>query len=69
MERVYMISSFRREVDELCALLGSYEGNSGNFLTTFRDNLLFASLGIFRDSGWDRQVVPKVGNKLPLLAA
>jgi hypothetical protein len=68
MERVYMISSFRREVDELCALLGSYEENSGNFLTTFRD-ILFASSRILRDSGWDRQVVPKIGKKLPLLVA
>jgi len=31
-----MISSFRREVDEICALLGPYAGSSGNFVTTFR---------------------------------
>jgi len=35
-----VISSFRREEDENCAVLGYYaEGSSGNFLPTFRENL------------------------------
>jgi hypothetical protein len=32
-------SSFRREVDEICALLGYHAAYSGNSLQTFRDNL------------------------------
>ena len=34
-----VISDFRREVDEICALLGCDAASSGNFLPTFRDNL------------------------------
>jgi len=34
-----MISGFRREVAENCALLGYYSASSGNFSPTFRDNL------------------------------
>jgi len=34
-----MISSFRREVDENCAVMGHYTASSGNFLQTFRVNL------------------------------
>jgi len=33
----YVISGFRREVDENCALLGYYAARSGNFSPTFRD--------------------------------
>ena len=42
-ECLCMISGFRREVDEICALLGYYVECSGNFLPTFRDNLSFPS--------------------------
>ena len=38
-----MISGFRREVDENCALLGYYAASSGNSLPTFRDNLSIPS--------------------------
>jgi hypothetical protein len=34
-----VISSFRHDVEEICALLGYYAAYSGNFLSTFRDNL------------------------------
>ena len=34
-----MISDFRREVNESCALLRYYAASSGNFLLTFRYNL------------------------------
>ena len=34
-----MVSNFRREVDENCALLGCYAASSGNFLPMFRDNI------------------------------
>jgi hypothetical protein len=35
----YIISGFRREADENCALLGYYAANSGDSLSTFRDDL------------------------------
>jgi hypothetical protein len=34
-----VISGFRREIDEICALLPYYAAYSGNYLETFRDNL------------------------------
>jgi len=34
-----VISGFRRDIDEICALLGHYAAYSGNFLPKFRDNL------------------------------
>jgi hypothetical protein len=42
---VWMISDFRREVAENCALLGYYAASSGNFLPTFRDNPSVPSSG------------------------
>jgi hypothetical protein len=33
------ISGFRRDVDEICALLGYYAASNGNHLPTFRDNV------------------------------
>jgi len=51
-------SGFRREVDESCALLGSYSASSGNFLPKFRDNFGPTLKGPQTD-----------GKKLPLLAA
>jgi hypothetical protein len=35
---VSVISGFRRQVDDSCALHGYYADSSGNFLPTFRDN-------------------------------
>jgi len=35
----FLISGCRRDVDEICALLGYYAAYSGNFSTTFRDKL------------------------------
>jgi hypothetical protein len=37
--RICVISGFRREVDENCALLGCYAAGGGNSLATFRHNL------------------------------
>jgi hypothetical protein len=34
------ISGFRRDIDEICGLLGYYAVSSGNPLPTFRDNVL-----------------------------
>ena len=36
---VFAISGLRREVDEICALLGYYAAYSDNSLPTFRDKL------------------------------
>jgi hypothetical protein len=37
--QVSAISGYRRDADEICALLGYYTVSSGNPLPTFRDNL------------------------------
>jgi hypothetical protein len=34
-----LISGFRRDVDEICALLGYYAASCGNCLPTFRGNI------------------------------
>ena len=34
-----VISGFRRDVGEICALLGYYAASNGNTLPTFRDNV------------------------------
>jgi hypothetical protein len=36
---VIVISGFRRDVDEICALLGYYAASNGNPLPTFRENV------------------------------
>jgi len=47
-----VISCFRHEVAENCALLGHYAERSGNFLPTFRDSL---SESLIPETwGWDR---------------
>jgi hypothetical protein len=38
-ESSVLISGFRRDVDEICALLGYYEASCGNCLPTFLDNV------------------------------
>ena len=59
-----VISSFRREEDENCGLLGCYAASSGNGLPKFGDNLSVPSA----ENGTHR--LPRnVGNELPLLAA
>jgi hypothetical protein len=40
-----MVSGFRREVAENCALLGYYSASSDNFLPTFREHLSVPSSG------------------------
>ena len=56
-----VISDFRREVDEKCALLGYYAASSDNFLPSFRDNLSVPTSVVKNPDllRWDRQVVPK----------
>jgi hypothetical protein len=41
-----VILGFRLEVDENCALLGSYTAGSGNFIPTFLDKLSVPSPGV-----------------------
>jgi hypothetical protein len=36
---ITLISGFRRDVDEICGLLGYYTASYGNYLPTFRDNV------------------------------
>jgi hypothetical protein len=43
----FMISRFRRDIDEICALLGYYATSNGNLLPTFRD----VSKGLTFDAG------------------
>ena len=59
-----VISSFLREVVGNCALLGYYATSSGNFLSTFRENVWFLD----PEDDTDR-LSRNVGNGLPLLAA
>jgi hypothetical protein len=67
-----VISGFRREVAENCALLGYYAVSSGNFLPTFGVNLSVPSSGFEYlkklDDGTD-SYSRNVGKELPLLAA
>jgi hypothetical protein len=37
--RNILISGFRRDVDEICGLLGNYTASCGNYLPTFQDNV------------------------------
>ena len=63
---VCMISGFRHEAAENCALLGYHAVGSGNFLPTFQGNISVPSSG----QGWDPHKLSRnVGKKLPLLAA
>ena len=36
---VTLISGLRRDVHEICGLLGNYAASCGNYLPTFRDNV------------------------------
>jgi hypothetical protein len=56
------ISSFRRDVVALCALLGYHAALSGSYLPTFRDNLsgpILKGQEIQHPWRWDRYFVPK----------
>jgi hypothetical protein len=62
------ISDIRREVDEICALLGYYAERSYNFLPTFRNNLLSQLQGYFIFEDGAGKLSRNVGKELPLLA-
>ena len=66
-----VISGFRREVPENCAVLGYYAASSDNFLATFRDNVSVPSSGsriLEPEDGTDK-LSRNVAKKLSLLAA
>jgi hypothetical protein len=68
--RCHVESDFRRDVDEICALMGYYAASCGNCLPTFRDNLSVPSSRFFLifEDGTDR-FSRNVGKGLPLDAA
>jgi hypothetical protein len=43
-----LISGFRRDVDEICGLLGYYTASCGNYLPTVRDNVSVCSFFVNR---------------------
>jgi hypothetical protein len=59
-----MISGFRSEVDQICALPGYYAAYSGNSVPTFRDNLSVPYFLIFEE-GADL-LYRNVGKESPL---
>jgi hypothetical protein len=63
-----VISGFRRETDENCALLDCYAASSGNSLPTFRDNLSISSLGFLTLEDETDRLSRNFGKGLPLLA-
>jgi hypothetical protein len=63
-----VISGFRREVAENCALLGYDAAMNGNFIPTFRDNLSVPVGFLNPEDGTDNSS-RNVRYKLPLLAA
>jgi hypothetical protein len=63
-----VISDFRCEGDENCALLGCYAASSISSLPTRRDNLSVASSRA-KNGRWIDRLSRNVGKKLPLLAA
>jgi hypothetical protein len=54
-----LISGFRRDVDEICGLLGNYTALCGNYLPSFRDNVSVPSSRVKSPWRWDRYVVLK----------
>jgi hypothetical protein len=46
LELLSMISGFRRDVEEIYAVLGDYEASCGNCLPTVRDNVSVPSSSV-----------------------
>jgi hypothetical protein len=61
-----LISGFRRDVDEICGLLGYYAASCGNCLPTFRDNVSVPSSRVTtrRNNPGDRRLCPFMVRKL-----
>ena len=58
----YMIASFRRAVNENCALLGYYASSSCNSLPTFRNSMSYIL-------DWTDRLSRNVGKELPLFTS
>jgi hypothetical protein len=68
-----VITGFRRDVNDICAVLGYYAASNGNPLSTFRDNVSVpfsrvkkskkkskkTYFGLLDPGRWDRYVFPK----------
>jgi hypothetical protein len=75
-ELTSVLSGFRRDVDEICALLGYYVQSSENLLPAFRDNVSVPSSTVKKskknflilENGTDK-LSRNVGKGLPLDAA
>jgi hypothetical protein len=63
---LHVISGFRREVAENCALLGPYAASSGNSSPTFQDNLSVPSSGFLTIEDGTDTLSRNVGKKLPI---
>jgi len=62
------ISGFRRNIDEICALLGYYAAHTGNSSQIFRGNISAPSSRVPLEDGADR-LSRNVGKELPIYAA
>jgi hypothetical protein len=58
MEMLTVISGFRRDVDEIYALLGYYAKSCGNYLPTFRDNVSVPSSRVKKSKKEKVMLVP-----------
>jgi hypothetical protein len=67
--RACVISGFRREVDENCALLVYYAASGEYLLSTFGDNLSVLSSRVKDKKDGTDTLSRNVGKKLPILAA
>jgi hypothetical protein len=70
-----VISGFRHNVDEICALVGYYAALRGTSVPTLRENIWVISSRVkkskekvFLEDGSDR-LFPKVDTELPLYSA
>jgi hypothetical protein len=57
---IILMSGFRSDVDEICALLGYYAASCGNCLPTFRDNVWVPSSGVKSPRSWSSPTVWKL---------
>jgi hypothetical protein len=61
-----LISGFRRDVDNICALLGHYAASCGNCLLPFRDNVSVPSSRVKSPSRSPRNIVEERRSYLKL---
>jgi len=74
---ICVISGYRLDTDDICAILAYYAAYSGNSVPTFRDNLYVPSSSFKKYKSnelldtWRRnkKLSRKVGKELPLISA